>query len=268
VAAVRSRSISTPLPLLAFAGFATFAAGCPGTRTADLGAVPLAPPEFPEVAAPAPDAGPLSAEPKPPEPAAPPAALEIALAEEQQLTLVEVLALGEKRGTGLVFLEGVVRVTLTNRWERPVRLVQMDPVNLVFTREDTGELFSLLHPCDPGLLLGPIADTSPTDEERIRERSLLDLAPGQTVTLRMGGDWGCGGGPWKPVPEPGHYLVEYRIHPWDRAARPVPTDPPQSIRERLEAAHRALSSPAFWEGAYRSNALEIEFARPRPVRRR
>jgi hypothetical protein len=225
----------------------------------------VASPALPEPGPPAPDAGPRPAEP-PPEPAAPPAAIEIALAEEQPLALVEVLARGEKPGTGLVFLEGVVRVTLTSRWERPVRLVHMDPANLVFTRQDTGEAFSLLHPCDPGLLLGPAAETSAADEERSRSRSLLELAAGQTVTLRMGGDWGCGGGSWKPVPEPGRYRVEYRIHPWDPAKLPAPAAPAGSIRERLDGIRRTLSDPAFWEGAYRSNTLEVGFGKPRAQR--
>lgn len=263
------QSASAALLVSAFAGLAALAPGCFGAAPTNSLTAPLAPPVLPAVAAPAPDTGPRPAEPRPPEPVAPPDALEIVLVEEHPLALVELLAHGEKRGNGLLFLEGVVRVTLTNRGERAARIVHMDPVNLVFSRADTGEAFSLLHPCEPGLLLGPIVDTSPEDEARIRERSILTLGPGETVALPMGGDWGCGGGPWKPVPEPGRYRVEYRAHPWDPAVPPAPAIAPGgSIGERLDAARRILSSPAFWEGAYRSNALEIEFARPRPVRQR
>jgi hypothetical protein len=200
-------------------------------------------------------------------PAIPPDAVEISLAQEEPLTLVEILPGGGRRGTGPVFLEGIVRVTLTNRWHRTVEIVHMDPANLVFTREDTGEIFSLIHPCEPGLLLGSLVETAPDDAERIRARSVLALAPGETRTLRMGGDWGCGGGPWKPVPAPGRHRVEYRAHPWRPAAlTAAPAEGGQSLAERLDAVRRALARPAFWDGAFRSNALEIDF--PRPAARR
>lgn len=201
----------------------------------------------------------------PAKPAAP-ERLEIALGGVEALSLVELLAPGQKRGQGTVQLVGRITVSITNPAAAPVRLVHMNPANLVFTRVASGARFSLLHPCDPGLLVGSTGEPIkvPRDGELATEgNTVFTLGPGETRTFEMGDDWGCSGGPWEPVPEPGEYRVEYRIHRLPDAWLP-PEPPPAgaSIRERLEAARTALAGEAFWEGAYRSGPVDVTFGTP------
>ena len=195
-----------------------------------------------------------------------PERLEIALRGVESLALVEFLAPGQKRGQGTVQLVGMVAVSITNPSQTPVRLVHMNPANLVFTRVDSGTRFSLLHPCDPGLLVGSTGEPVrvPADGELTTEgNTVFVLGPGATRTFEMGGDWGCAGGPWKPVPEPGEYRLEYRIHRLlDAWSAPAPAAG-ASIRERLEVARATLASDRFWDGSYRSEPASITFQVPR-----
>jgi hypothetical protein len=200
---------------------------------------------------------------------APPARLEIALRGAESLALVEFLAPGEKRGQGTVQLVGELSVSITNPGPAPVRLVHMNPANFVFTRVDTGASFSLLHPCEPGLLVASM-DTPPRlsaeGELATEGNTVFTLAPGATRSFGIGGDWGCGGGPWKPVPEPGDYRVEYRIQGVADGWTPPEPNAGASIQERLEAARAALSSASFWEGAYRSAPVAVTFGAPKARR--
>ena len=198
-----------------------------------------------------------------------PERLEISLLGVENLSLVEYLAPGQKKGQGTVQLVGKITISIKNPSETPVRLVHMNPANLVFTRVDSGAQFSLLHPCDPGLLIGSTGEPikmPPDGELKTEGNTVFTLAPGETRTFEMGDDWGCAGGPWKPLPEPGEYRVEYRIHRLPDAwlAPDVPAG--ASIRERLEAARAALASEGFWDGAYRSEPVRITFRAPQTKR--
>jgi hypothetical protein len=198
-----------------------------------------------------------------------PERLEIALRGVEKLSLVELLAPGQKRGQGAVQLMGKIAVSIKNPSETPVRLVHMYPANLVFTRVDSGTHFSLLHPCDPGLLLGSMGGPVkvPKDGElRTEGSTIFTLEPGETRTFEMGDDWGCSGEPWGPVPEPGEYRLEYRIHRLPDAWLGPEVKADASIRERLEAARTALASETFWEGAYRSEPVPVTFSAPRVQR--
>ena len=195
-----------------------------------------------------------------------PERLEIALRGVETLALVEFVAPGQKRGQGTVQLVGKIAVSITNPSETAVRLVHMNPANLVFTRVDSGARFSLLHPCDPGLLLGSTGEPVkvPRDGELATEgNTVFALGPGETRTFEVGDEWGCSGGPWKPVPEPGDYRVEYRIHRLPDAWIGSEVPAGASIRDRLEAVRSALASDAFWEGAYRSEPVAVTFTKPR-----
>jgi predicted small lipoprotein YifL len=198
-----------------------------------------------------------------------PARLEIALNGVEGLALVEYLAPGQKKGQGMVQLVGKITVSIKNPSGTPVRLVHMNPANLVFTRVDSGAQFSLLHPCDPGLLLGSTGEPVKVPAEgelRTEGNTVFTLAPGEARTLDMGDEWGCSGGPWKPVPAPGEYRVEYRIHRLADAWLAPEAKSGASIRDRLEAARIALASAAFWEGAYRSEPVPTTFIAPKVKR--
>lgn len=192
--------------------------------------------------------------------------LDIELEGAGTLKLVEYLMKGEKRGQGVTYLVGKIGVTVSNPSDIAVRLVHMEPANLVFTSEETGEHFSMLHPCDPGLLLGSVIEAdhwSEEDEARVMANSVFTLEPGQSRKFEMGDDWGCSGGPWRPVPAPGKYSLEYRIHRLEPGWKPA-VDPEKggSMHQRIEAVRAALSGDEFWEGAYRSESVEIVLERP------
>jgi hypothetical protein len=198
-----------------------------------------------------------------------PERLEIALRGVEKLSLVEFLAPGQKRGQGAVQLVGKITVSIKNPSETPVRLVHMNPANLVFTRVDSGAHFSLLHPCDPGLLLGVMGEPAkvPRDGELETEgNTVFTLGPGEERTFEMGDDWGCSGEPWRPVPEPGEYRVEYRILKLPDAWLAPEAKAGTTIRDRLDAARTALSSETFWDGAYRSEPVPITFGAPKAKR--
>jgi hypothetical protein len=186
------------------------------------------------------------------------------------LRLVEYLMKGERPGGGTVHLTGAVTVTISNPSAAPVRLVHMDPANLVFTRLDTGERFSVLHPCEPGLLLGSVVEPGRTDrddEARVFARSVFTLGPGETRTFEMGDDWGCSGGPWRPVPSPGEYLLEYRVHRLADGWRPaLGPETGTSIGDRTAAARAVLAGDRFWEGAYRSLPVKLVLGPPKRKR--
>jgi len=210
-----------------------------------------------------------TADANPPEPPAP-KALEIEVVGAKDLSLVEYLMKGERRGEGVTYLVGEVEITVRNPSKIPVELVHMDPANLVFTRTDTGEHFSMIHPCNPGLLLCPILSPEEGAEEqlaRTRARSVFELGPGQTRTFEMGQDWGCSGGPWRPVPPPGEYTVDYRIHRLVPGWKPaVVATEHETINDRVKAARAATRSDEFWEGAYRSEPIPISLGRPKVKR--
>jgi len=199
-----------------------------------------------------------------------PQRLEIALRGVEALKLVEFLAPGVKRGAGAVQLVGEVAVSITNPSPVPVRLVHMNPANLVFTRVDSGAVRSMVHPCDPGFLLGSMGEPVrvPADGEHATEGStVFTLGPGATRTFEMGDEWGCSGGQWKPVPEPGEYRVEYRILRLPADSQPIVRPTARAtIRDRLAAARNALASEEFWDGAYRSEPVKVIFGAPRAKR--
>jgi hypothetical protein len=243
------------------------AAACGGTASPPAGEE--TPPPSPIAAAPPAsrpaDAGAPSIAPEP----AAPDRLEIALTGADRLSLVEYLAPGQKRGQGTVQLDGKVAISITNPSAVPVRLVHMDPANLVFTRVDSGARFSLFHPCDPGLLVGRLAEPVrvPAEGElRTEGSTVFTLGPGATRAFEMGADWGCSGGPWQPVPEPGEHRVAYRIRRlpdgWSAPEPPAGA----TIRDRLEAARAALASDRFWDGAYGSEPVTVVFGAPRARR--
>ena len=106
-----------------------------------------------------------STRPAPVDPLALPDELRITIVGAEKLSLVRTEIETEGRSRALVQLDGAISVTITNPSSSPVRLVHMNPTNLVFTRTSTGEIFSLLRPCSPALQTDLLALADLPDDE-------------------------------------------------------------------------------------------------------
>ncbi len=157
-----------------------------------------------------------------------------------ELVATERLRRGKKSG-----LRGALGVTLTNRGTQPVRLEELEVHALVYRDVDSDEQFVVVHPCQ---CLGQLEGGLPV--------RVVDLSPGESHTVELD-DFGCGGSSWRPPP-PGTYELTYRAHLADSPGA-LGSREPMSVSGPDAAVHcrELFASESFWEGALRSNAVDV-----------
>jgi hypothetical protein len=162
-----------------------------------------------------------------------------ALAEEPiavQLELPKRLALG-KNG-----YRGKIKVTITNRSDRPMAVHHGEENFLVF-EGDGGKLDVICHSC---------ACVQNSAESRAgRGPFTVALAPGGKKELVFA-DWGCAGSAWRG-PLAGTYRVTYRVFLERRRNKPDP----RTCCDELRTAE-------FWKGAISSPPAKLSVVGKRP----
>lgn len=186
--------------------------------------------------------------------AAPP--LQIQLTVKKPLRLVRYVTDRRRPQQGPVGLEGSLEVTLRN--SDPSRAAS----NLLILRKQEVHGF-LFRPKGGGPSFIPLHSCQCVHDATAGAWQVLGVGLGKDKVLTFD-DWGCSGGPW-PAPAPGAYLVSYRAQVLPEPLGPPPAPSHEEPPALIAQCKERLASEAFWQGAARSNEVEVTLADPAPV---